>query len=519
MIHKIKILLFTIIPAFFIIFFYQNLTTIADVPRFKIIWGIGFQIEEIISSSTPSAFIDLTKSRVDGYYVTSTGASGPLSFWPTRPIHCALNYKKLIRMKNLDPSSNPTFRVNGKDYDVTFMNNSYGPNNPNNCERLRCEYIKSELRKRFPNDSTNCSAAQQIITPADVAAQDPDSDDSDELDMAFLESANQQGTETQEYRRFRMQLFGRTFRELMTKLNISGEINNSVNPKSLISQMLLSTTQMQYHYDANANTERIEILSNPGTFGELYNLNLRSSAVMAYQEPYMQAKDNKLLLVPLELGGPTTGLRGQICLVCLPYNVRIVDLLGEGLEAEAIQPPQFFVNSRVWNDEKDPARFLAASQNLTYFKGLNLETGPNKRIDRLDSNIRSIAFMLYQTNKDVTLLIPTGYGTATDRVDTEQSRDLNAINAFNTFMYDVSRKLNDVLRTQYGIKIKSNAICNPRISIIVGGYGNPVHPRTFPINRVDANGNFVRRAGTIGGRIAELHQRRQEFCKPNAVIH
>lgn len=433
---------------------------------FKIYWQLGNQAEDIADGKVDQRQIDLTKSRVDGYFFNLTNPASPLSYWPDRPVQCTLNYKKLLRLNRLEPGTDHSFFVMGKSYNVSFMNNEYGPSNPENCERLRCEFLKKEFRRvNGTSDPTDCSTS---VLSADLI-------------------------------RLRAQLDARATTRMLDVLNISEEQKT----KNILAEMLLTNTDFSY----DAGSDSLTLTRLPSTFDGLLSRGVLAKEVLAYQEPYFQIPRGSLLSIPNQPGGstyiPPTSVR---CLFCLPTNLRILNLLSGAFLGGNQTPPQLFVNSRVWDDIKDEPRFLAASEEQTDFGGLNIEGGAQKKYERILSNIRSIAFMLRNTDKEINLLTPASYGLNSD-VGTEEALDNNAIKDMEDYLNLINRELSVIMG-----KKQMNAICSPRIRVIVGAYGNPVHPKAFPINRVDSMGRTIRKAGTVSGRILAVHQLRHKIC-------
>jgi hypothetical protein len=96
------------------------------------------------------------------------------------------------------------------------------------------------------------------------------------------------------------------------------------------------------------------------------------------------------------------------------------------------------------------------------------------------------------------MLMPAYYQTS--EVNTAETRT-----ALPQNLKDYIRKLDRA------IKAASNntyGVCNPRINLIAGGYGNPLNPAPLPI-RAESG----KLAGTVGGELVALSQVRTELCK------
>jgi hypothetical protein len=227
--------------------------------------------------------------------------------------------------------------------------------------------------------------------------------------------------------------------------------------------------------------------------------------VMMYQEPFWQADRGSLLRVPLVPGGSTELAPNGACGFCLPHNTRMVDMLGRAFERAGYPSPAIAINVRAWTARS--ADELALAARSAHFGGINFE-GSARRADAIDATVAGLAWMLEHTSAPISFLIPAWTDGQPAHTNTEAQRDVAVLANLRSYV----RSLNAALRASLGLGDRADPLCNDRIALVPGGYGAPLHPQTFPLERVGADG-VVRRAGTIAGELAELAEVRREMCR------
>ena len=140
---------------------------------------------------------------------------------------------------------------------------------------------------------------------------------------------------------------------------------------------------------------------------------------------------------------------------------------------------------------------------IPQFGGFNFEGGTGMLLDSKKSPqplIEGVSWLLANTDRDISLLMP-GYWPR-DMIGNEAEID-TLIDRVRHFVSVVNSGVNAKMNLPKG----QNALCNNRLVLIVGSYGQPVHVKPLPIRREDG-----KLAATVTGQIKLLSDIRQELC-------
>lgn len=452
-----KALALTAFPAMFVMF--QNFTTAPKPPeKFKIIWHIGTVVEPIADATEERKnLLASLKSHVDGYYFLVLNNGSLLTYWKNRPIECLINYKSL-KWKNQDGNGTVKLSLDGK---------LFGEDAKEECATKLVNYQLQEWEKS-------------------------------DKKLRFKD--------------FQKAMHENALKRVFKNLDIQGE--QKAGKKIMAEMLLRGGDNGELFY--NPVADRLKFLINesgklelPKSYGFLQQNGIIPDRMMTYQEPRPQSENGSLLRIPLVKNGPTLYEPGvQGCSFCLPWNLRVLDMVGEAFERENLKSPRMAVNIRTWSQDYETKMKAFLRTGPSKFDGINVEGSANKMMKAsYERSLDGVAWMLKETNRPVSFLIPGALNL--DETDTEELRDEKRIEHFLEYINDVNNYLNKKLKLPIG----QNAICNSRLSLIVGSYGSPLHMETFPIYRHDVAGQRTRKAGTVGAEILTLSRLRDKMCK------
>lgn len=452
----LKLSIFAIFPVLFLTF--QNFTTVPTTPeKFKIIWHIGSAIEPLADASDDRLnLINNLKTHVDGYYFLVLNKGSLLTYWKGRPFECMINYKSL-KWKSEDGDGPVSVTLNGREY--------------GQATKERC-------------------AAQLEAYQAKLWVQ---------------------SGKKLTFKQFQIALHENALKRVLTNLNIKGE---QAAGKRIMSEMIVRGGD-NGNFVYNRATDKISLVKKDGvvdlpkSYGFLKANGIIPDRLMTYQEPRPQSENDSLLRVPLVKGGPTEYVPGEIrCDWCLPHNLRVIDMLANALEAEMLKVPRMAINIRTWDENSVASIKQQLLKHPSKFDGINIEGSSHKFAKAsYDRSVEGAAWMLRNTSKPISFLIPGALFE--DETDTQEMRDEKYIQHFLEYVTALNADLNKKLNLPLG----KNALCNSRLSLIVGSYGSPLHMESFPLFRHDDQGNRIRRAGTVGSEILVLKNYRDKLCK------
>lgn len=451
----LKITIVGILPVLF--FTFQNFTRIPAAPeKFKIIWHIGSALEPLADATADRMqIIENLKGHVDGYYFLVLNNGSLLTYWKGRPIECLINYKSL-KWKNEASEVPVLITLNGQEYGLETQ------------ERCAAE-LKSFQIKLW-----------------------------------------EQSGKTVPFKQFQLAIHEDALKRVLTKLDIKGE---QLAGKKVMAEMLIRGGETgDFFY--NPTADRISLIKKDGvvmlpkSYDFLSQNGIMPDRLMTYQEPRPQSGNGSLLRVPLVKGGPTEYEPGKIsCSWCLPWNLRMIDMVAAAFDLEQLKVPRLAVNIRTWKPEYENVVREHLKSNPSKFDGINVE-GSSHKLDKpsYDKSIEGVAWMLKNTNKPVSFLIPGSLFQ--DETDTQEIRDEKFIQNFLDYLKTMNADLNRKLDLPPGL----NALCNSRLSLIVGSYGSPLHMEVLPLIRHDSFGNRTHKAGTVGSEILALKNYRDKLC-------
>lgn len=445
-------------PVLFVTF--QNFTPVVPkAEKFKIIWHVGSAIEDMADASAGRIkLLNSIKGHVDGYYFLVLNNGSLLTYWPSRPQECLINYKSL-KWKNQDSDDGVIkLRIDGK---------LYGEEHKEKCA--------AELEKY-------------------------------QADLYRLSDKKLS------YKEFQISLHENALKRVMKNLDIQGE--QAAGKKVMAEMLLRGGDTGDFFYNPKADKIKLKLnkdgqLSLPKSYEFLKENGIIADRLMTYQEPRPQSENASLLQIPLEPNGPTDYEPGHGgCSFCLPWNIRVIDLVADAFKKENLNVPRMAVNIRTWNDDFEKIVLKHLRTNPSKFDGINVE-GSAKKLDKVsyDRSIEGAAWMLKNTNKPVSFLIP-GY-LAEDELDSQDVRDEKYLEHFLEYVTSVNEDLSSALKLPKG----QNAICNEKLSLIVGSYGAPLHLEPLPVFRHDGAGNKTHRAGTVTSKILALSKFRDRVCQ------
>ena len=181
----------------------------------------------------------------------------------------------------------------------------------------------------------------------------------------------------------------------------------------------------------------------------------------------------------------------------IPENARIFQLLDDAFSRAGIPFGSVYPNLRAWN-QRTPS-LVSALIEIPVVGGLSFEGGSGNMTEKprkIRQYAQGMAWTLRNSKEDITLIMP-GYWTP------DQARSTEGIDQLPERLRKYILTINGRLSTEMA---SPNAICNPRIILIPGSYGRPVHVKTLPSMR---NGKY---AGTVTGEIRMLNDLRKELC-------
>lgn len=437
---------------------FQNFTqvpTAGSPEKFKIIWHVGSAIESIADTPPNQKHIlDAIRSRVDGYYFLVLNNGSLLTYWKDRPIQCLINFKNL-RWKNEDGAGNAQIYLNGESFDK--------------------------------DTQAECSAAL----------------------LKYQENLWNLSGKKLPFKKFQVALHEDALKRVLANLDIKAE---QAAGKKVMAEMILRTGNTgDFNYDPNTDKVQLVVrdgqLSLPKSYDFLRSNGIIANRLMTYQEPRPQSDVGALLRVPLVKGGPTVYPAPGGCSFCLPKNLRVLDLVANALQRENLETPRLAINIRTWDSTYEEAVKKQLASRPSKFDGINVE-GNAKKLDKksYESSIKGVKWMIQNTNLPISFLIP---GVLFDgETDREEVRDEKYLENFLTYVNELNADLNNALALPPG----KNALCNSRLSLIVGSYGAPVHMQTLPLVRRDRNGVKTNRAGTVSTEIIALSNLRTRLC-------
>lgn len=453
---KIQLLALSAFPVLFLMF--QNFQSQPAAPeKFKIIWHVGTAIEPLADATGDKLnVIENIKSHVDGYYFLVLNNGSLLTYWKGRPIECLINYKSL-KWKNQDGSQEVKLSLNGK---------LYGEDAKDKCA-FELEAYQTKLWE--------------------------------------------QSGKKLRFKEFQVALHENALKRAFKNLNLQGE---KAAGKTIMAEMLIRGGQNgEFVYNSTADMINLlkpdGVLSTPKSYSFLRDNGIAPDRMMTYQEPRPQSENGSLVRVPLEKNGPTDYEPGvQGCTFCLPWNLRVLDMVADAFERENLRAPKMAINIRTWSPAFEEKMHAFLKTKPKHFGGINVE-GSAKKMHKAsyEKSLDGVAYMLKNTNRPVSFLIPGSLNL--DETDTEDMRDEKRLEQFLEYIRDVNSYLNEKLALPKG----QNAICNSRLSLIVGSYGSPMHMETLPLFRHDGAGQRTHRAGTVGSEILVLSNLRDRLCK------
>jgi hypothetical protein len=221
-----------------------------------------------------------------------------------------------------------------------------------------------------------------------------------------------------------------------------------------------------------------------------------ADSLFIYQE---QTRPDEMLQVPT---APDQGI------AYLPDNTRMVGMIANALRKSGHPVRELDVNLRVWRPERSQALVSALNSGAAgYSAGITFEVGPRgldqdrrNGENRLDNIAMGAAWILGNTSNPVSVLIPA-YWRCSDTCTETNTEDTRAV--LISYLDAFVTRLDQDLRADG----ESTGICTGKLSLIPGGYGSPMHPRTLPVYTPSG-----RLAGTVGGEIIELHNLRKRLC-------
>lgn len=262
--------------------------------------------------------------------------------------------------------------------------------------------------------------------------------------------------------------------------------------KTVMSEMLLNDEEMSYVPE----TDTIRLNSIPRSLCVLNAQSVTPNTFMVYQEPRAQISKDKFLWVPRKIDGKLVKSEDPKA-DKIPENARIFQLLDDAFEKAGIPFGSVYPNLRAWN-QRTPS-LVSALIEIPVVGGLSFEGGSGNMTEKprkIRQYAQGMAWTLRNSKEDITLIMP-GYWTP------EQTKTTEGIDQLPERLRKYILTINDRLSTEMG---RSNAICNPRIILMPGSYGRPVHVKTLPSMR---NGKY---AGTVTGEIRMLYDLRKELC-------
>lgn len=449
---------------------FQNFTPSDSDPRkFRILWQVGWQYEDLADGGADRQLIANLKDMVDGYRVVAR-PGGLLSYWPSvpgspvpkRPMPCSISFKRLEGDETDDEVLPTSITLDGVTYDASVMDQCLAWHE----ENFRLMYRQHRESGLVPIGVENLAQFRYLVQ---------------------MDALNR----------------------MVTNLGLREE---RAAGKMIQGSFLINNQDFSY----DAVSDKIVLNSLPSVMQGFSSLNLTPSHYFIYQEPSSQA-GSTLLEVPLVPGGqPYVTTPQGFCLSCLPGNSRMVKMLADSFTAAGKVAPKFYINIRSWHLEKSPAVIEEAMKSPN-FAGVNFEGSAFKLVkdangvDSMERQnyIKGIIWLLNRfkgTHRHINFLMPNAI--APEKVATEADRDAESLSSTLRYVNEINTRLSK----EMGLPAGQNGICHPRLMFIVASYGNPIHPQTFPLNRRNLDGTFARRAGTVAGRIAELNALRKKLC-------
>lgn len=434
------------------IFLYQNSTSVTK-PKFLIYAQIGYMPDTVPDKTSD---YEILRARIEGWNFASPPGDSPLSYWPKRPLTCALRFKWL----EAKPGEPAVPRV-------VLGDNDYGIERKEACS----EEILNYFRKLKPVGSS--------LTPKE-----------------FMEQEKQTALDL-----------------LLARLKVKEDQENG--KKEVTANMLI--TSKDFFYVSGYNADKVDVLGYdlldmvdaPDEIKVLERNGINLDRAMIYNERG-QLPDG-VPLVPLVRGKGVGKLEeGKFCPICLPNNPRLIDMFADSLRDEKAMTTKAMYNMRVWNtDMEKNVMDVIDSPN---FGGVNFE-GSTGKIGEIGEHGYGVgAVWLLQNLKKgqkINYLIP-GYVEPSE-TKTQRQRDV----ALNRNLIRYVRVLNDLMvaeMTRLGLPVTTNPICNPKIVLTVASYGTPLRIDFHPAFRKDASGANTHRAGTVMGMVLELSEYRKQLC-------
>ena len=264
--------------------------------------------------------------------------------------------------------------------------------------------------------------------------------------------------------------------------------------KEVIGVLILDTEDMDY----DSATDRIVLKELPKTMCFFNSEHFAANSWMTYQEPKIQQKRGNFVWVP-RLGADGKPRRSDdVKQDRAPDNPRVYDLVENAFRKQGVDMGKIYANMRRWNRRQTPelAQQLAAMPEI---RGFNFEGGAAITAIKLKTYSAGIAWVLQNTDKNVSILMP-GYW---DRSNIGSDAEIDTLPGRTA---DYVRTLNQLVTRNMRLPRGQNALCTGRIILIPGSYGQPIHVKTLPSMR---NGKY---AGTVTGEIRMLADLRQEMC-------
>lgn len=440
-----------------------NDVTSTSSEKFKIIWHIGPNSESIVQASETDRRLERLRSKVDGYYFLILNTNSLLTYWPERTLPCRMNYNNLNLFDERDSAGTPhSVRLEGVDYYSTYQEE---------CKRDFSEY---KARKYLEAKSL---------------AGNPKKFPSLELFSAQQNEA--------------------ALRKVLANLKIKDEQSAG---KIIMSEMIIvdASGKVGGDFIYDPITDKITLMNLPKGYSFLQANGIHLDRAMTYQEPKIQFANGSLLRVPLKPGEDLSWFDGtRLCSFCLPQNLRMIGMLTDAFERADQRTPMMAINIRAWYPEHRNIKPLSNTNSFRQFGGINIE-GSEKKMDKASyaSSIEGARFILQQTDHPVSLLIPGSLDNDPAQTNKEANRDKYALENLISYVQDFNTELSTAMKLPVG----QNAICNPRVSLIVGGYGAPLHMEPLPLFRRDSAGNLTNPAGTTGMQILVLSRFRERLC-------
>jgi hypothetical protein len=442
--------------------------------KFKIIWHVGPNSESLADAREDDPRIARLRSKVDGYYFLVLAATSTLTYWPERPLHCRMNFRNLERWNQEEKDDPEHFvRLNGVDY---------GVGHKEGCTQALADYRQKKWEALYGADAARGKKVPTI--------------------GAFVISEHEEA-----------------LKRVLKNLKIKEE---QAAGKTVMSEMILISTDTgpagAFSYDAAR--DEISMVRLPKSYGFLAENGIHLDRAMTYQEPHTQGlpDHNSLLRVPMNPGEDTSYFNGQLgtpCRFCLPDNLRMIGMLEDAFSNAQERSPRMAINIRAWNEKKHGEEILKrmGTRDFAKFDGINIE-GSDKKMEKASyaTTVKGAAWILQNTKYPISMLIPGSLDRDNNQTNLLVNRDKYAIENLINYVKTFDQQLSAEMKLPTG----KHAICDSRMSIIVGGYGAPLHMEPLPLYRRDQNGKLLHPAGTVGMQILVLERFREKLCNGSA---